>query len=624
MKPGHGILSLSFSLATRVAPVAAAFGATAACGSGVVTATPDQSVSHGEDAAAFVARVNTELRGHWIAASRAAWTNATDITDLHAKAEAEATERVLAYLSAAIKEAERFEGTVMDDATARQLKLLRLATANPAPDDAGKRAELAQIVAELQSMYGKGKYCRLEDGRERCSDLGELSDVISSSRDQDKLLDAWTGWRKIAPPMRAKYQRFVELANEGAREVGYADLGQMWRDGYDMSPEAFEADVERLWHQVKPMYDQLHCHVRAVLSARYGPDVVPPSGLIPAHLLGNMWAQEWGNVYPLVEPHAGLPSIDVTAALQRKGMTSVQMVEQAESFFVSLGLDPLPPTFWERSMFDKPRDKDVVCHASAWDVEYSDDLRIKMCIKINMEDLVTIHHELGHNYYFHAYKDLPPLFQNGAHDGFHEGIGDTLALSVTPQYLHDIGLLEMVSNEPKAVINKQMRDALDKVAFLPFGLLVDRWRWDVFSGKIKPENYNMAWWELRRTYQGVREPVARTEQDFDPGAKFHIPGNTPYSRYFLARVLQFQFHEALCRASGHEGPLHTCSIFGSKEAGAKLQAMLAMGASRPWPEALEAVAGTREMDAGALIRYFEPLTGWLAEQNKGRTCGWQP
>lgn len=600
----------------------AATGLLSSCGTPTTT-SPDATPAD-TTAAAFIEETSAELRQRWIVAERAAWTNATDITDEHAKAEAEASEAVLAYLSQAIKESRKFDGAPMDDATARQLMLLRLATANPAPDDAAKRAELATIVSDLQSMYGKGKYCRTVEGGEQCRDLGELSDVLAQGGSYDAMLDAWLGWRTVSPPMRAKYERFAELANEGARELGYTDLGEMWRSGYDMTPDAFEGEVERLWNDVRPLYEQLHCHVRAALAVRHGPDKVSPTGLIPAHLLGNMWAQEWGNVYPFVEPYAGMPSIDVTAAMVEAGYTPVQMVKQAEAFFVSLGLDSLPSTFWERSMFEKPADREVVCHASAWDVEHDDDLRIKMCIKVNQEDLVTIHHELGHNYYFHAYRNQPPLFQAGANDGFHEGIGDTLALSVTPKYLHGLGLLASVSDDDKAVINQQMRDALDKIAFLPFGLLIDRWRWDVFSGKIAPDRYNAAWWELRRKYQGISAPSPRSEEHFDPGAKYHIPANTPYSRYFLARILQFQFHEALCKAAGHEGPLHTCSIYGSKEAGAKLQAMLAMGASKPWPEALEAVTGSREMDAGSLIRYFEPLMGYLAQQNAGRTCGWQP
>ena len=585
-------------------------------------AQPEEAKPTAADAKAFVDGVDKELRKLWIEAGRAEWANATDITDEHEAAAAAANEKVLAYTAQAIKDAQKFKDVEDADAdTKRMLKLLSVSTSMPAPADAAKTKKLAEIAASLGSMYGKGKYCKGE-GEKDCKDLGQLSDIMAESRDYDELLEAWKGWRTISVPMRSMYQEFVALTNEGAKEIGFANTGEVWRSGYDMTPAEFEKEMERLWQQVRPLYEQLHCHVRAKLAEKYGEDKVPKDGLIPAHLLGNMWAQEWGNLYDMMEPYDGQPSIDVTKALQAKNFDSIKMVKQAESFFVSLGLDPLPATFWERSMFDQPEDRDVVCHASAWDVQLADDLRIKMCIKINMEDLITIHHELGHNYYYHYYTDKPVLFQNGAHDGFHEGIGDTLALSVTPAYLKQIGLLDEVSDNEKAVINKQMQDALDKIAFLPFGLLIDRWRWGVFSGEYKPEEYSKSWWDLRRKYQGIDAPVERTEEDFDPGAKYHIPGNTPYSRYFLARILQFQFHKALCEASGHEGPLHTCSIYGSKAAGEKMQAMLAMGASKPWPDALEVVTGSRQMDGSAMIEYFAPLMKYLEEQNQGRSCGW--
>jgi len=580
-------------------------------------APPSADAVAPDEAKLFVDEVDAELRTLWVTAETAAWEQATNITPETEKAAAAAQEKVMEFLGGAIAKAATFDDAETDPDTRRQLTLLKRATVLPAPPDAAKRGELATLATELQSMYGKGQYCP----KGKCSDLGALSDVMSESHKYKALLDAWKGWRTISVPMRPKYERFVELGNEGARSIGYSDLGELWRSGYDMSPAEFEAEMERLWTQVKPLYEQLHCHVRAQLAKTYR-GKVDKDGLIPAHLLGNMWAQEWANIYPLMEPYKGQPSIDVTKALTANKYTPTKMVQLAEGFFVSLGLDPLPKTFWERSMLEKPADRDVVCHASAWDPSYNDDLRIKMCIKINMEDLITIHHELGHNYYFHYYYQQPTLYQQGAHDGFHEGIGDTLALSVTPAYLHKVGLLDAVSDDPKAVVNKQMQDALDKIAFLPFGLLIDKWRWGVFSGDITPDRYNAAWWDLRREYQGIDAPVERTEADFDPGAKYHIPANTPYSRYFLARILQFQFHAALCKAAGHEGPLHTCSIFGSKEAGAKMETMLSMGASKPWPDALEAVTGTRTMDAGPMIEYFQPLMGYLEEQNEGRSCGW--
>jgi peptidyl-dipeptidase A len=572
-----------------------------------------------EEARAFVKQLNEDLQTLWTNWARAEWVKATYITHDTEILAAKAHEKVLEYTSRAIEDATRFDGLDLDSETRRMLTLLKTSSSLPAPSDPDERARLAEIAAKMESIYGKGEVCEEDD----CRDLGDLSEVMSTKRDYDALLDAWQGWRTISPPMRPMYEEFVRLANEGANEIGYDDLGELWRAGYDMTPSEFEAVAADLWNDVKPLYESLHCYVRGRLAKKYGTNKVDPDGLIPAHLLGNMWAQEWSNIYPLVAPYPGVGDLDVTAALKKKNYDAMKMVKLGESFFTSLGLEPLPETFWERSMFTKPEDRDVVCHASAWDVTSAGDIRIKMCIRPTEEDLITIHHELGHNYYYQYYYMKPVLFQAGAHDGFHEGIGDTLALSVTPGYLEQVGILDRVAENEKALINLQLKEALDKIAFLPFGKLIDEWRWKVFAGEIPFEDMNAAWWKLRAEYQGIAPPVARTEADFDPGAKYHIPSNVPYTRYFLARILQFQFHEALCEAAGHEGPLHTCSIYGSQEAGERLRAMLALGASRPWPDALEAIAGTREMDGTALVAYFRPLLDWLEKQNEGQSCGWE-
>jgi peptidyl-dipeptidase A len=582
----------------------------------------------GDAAQRFVAGVNEDYRRLSVRFSTAEWIKNTYIIDDSERLAAAANEELLGFMSQAVKKAARFSKARTDDDTRRMLQLLRVSSSLAAPSDPKLRLELTTLAARMEGIYGKAKACPPQgagnvQGAGQCKDIEELSVLFQKSRNEAELREGWLGWHRTAKDSRALYARFVELANQGAREIGFADAGQMWRSAYDMTPEAFEQETLRLWGQVKPLYEQLHCYVRGQLGKTYGKDKVPASGYLPAHLLGNMWAQEWANVYPLVEPYQGQPTLDVSAALVAQKWDAVKMVKTGERFFTSLGLDPLPRTFWERSMLVKPRDREVVCHASAWDVTMNDDLRIKMCIKPTEEDLITIHHELGHNYYYHAYYKLPPLYQNGANDGFHEAIGDALTLSITPQYLKSLGLLAAVPSDDKGLINVQMKDALEKVAFLPFGLLIDKWRWDVFAGKIKPADYNRTWWELRRKYQGVDAPSARSEQDFDPGAKYHIPANVPYTRYFLARLLQFQFHRAMCRAAGQKGPLHQCSIYGNKEAGARLQAMLAMGASKPWPEALAALTGEKQIDASALLEYFTPLTAWLKQQNAGARCGWE-
>jgi len=570
-----------------------------------------------QEAKAFVEQVNGDLKRLTVQAARAEWVKNTYITDDTEIIAAEASEKLMIATKNAILEAARFNGVAVDPTTARMLHLLKISAELPAPADEAKTAELATIASQMTSIYGKGKHCK---GAE-CRDLEQLSKVMAESRDYAALEDAWNGWHTVSPQIRPLYERYVELANEGSKNLGFADNGALWKSRYDMTPAAFEAEMERLWGQVKPLYADLHCYVRGRLAQKY-PGKVKDEGPIPAFLLGNMWAQEWGNIYDVVEPYPGEASLDVTAALKAKGVDELRLAKMGEEFFVNLGLKKLPETFWSRSMLTKPKDREVVCHASAWDVTYDNDVRIKMCIQVDEDNLVTVHHELGHIYYYQYYYTKPVLFQAAAHDGFHEAVGDAVALSVNPTYLAKIGILKDIPKNEKSLINMQLKDALDKVAFLPFGFLMDKWRWDVFAGKTKPADYNASWWKLRTQYQGIAPMTPRPADAFDAGAKYHIPANVPYARYFLARILQFQFHKALCDAAGHKGPLHTCSIAGNKVAGQRLSDMLALGASEPWPVAMKKLTGQDKMDGKALLDYFAPLSTWLKQQNKGQRCGW--
>jgi peptidyl-dipeptidase A len=579
-----------------------------------------------ETASAFVARVNRALAERNLEAQLAGFTHETFITPDTQLLRAKATDRYLAVLGQAADEGRRFAGKPLASADARALALLKFNVPAPAPRDAAKRTELTELGAQLAGMYGEGKYCppAANNAAAACKNIDDLSAILAKSRNYDELVAAWTGWHNIGAPMRAPYRRFVELANEGAQELGFRDVGMMWRAHYDMSPEEFDAESERLWQQVKPLYAALQCHARAKLAEKYGESRVPAGKPIPAQLLGNMWAQQWNKIYEdILKPYPAvkIESADRQLAIQK--WDAVRMTRSAESFYTSLGFPALPPTFWERSMLVRPRDREVVCHASAWDMGDQRDFRVKVCLTPTEEDLFTVYHELGHVYYFTSYAQQPYLFRDGANDGFHEAIGDTINLSVTPAYLAKIGLAPAVPPSREAVINQQMKMALEKIAFLPFGRLIDLWRWRVFSGEITPANYNAAWWELRRHYQGIAPPVPRTEADFDPGAKYHIPANTPYTRYFLSYILQFQFHQALCAIAGQTGPLNECSIFGSAAAGARYAQMLALGASEPWQDAMQRLTGTRRVDAAAITEYFQPLIGWLTEQNKTRQCGWE-
>ena len=575
------------------------------------------------EAKQFVADLEPTVRKLNVDASLAQWANETDLTPEHEALTAKASEIASVELTKLVKTARKFEPIVdkLDPDTRRQLTLLKF-QAQPSPDDPQQAKELAELAAKMDSEYGKG-VCKLVKGKDSCKDIEYWSKLLQKDRKPDKLLAAWKTWHDaVGHKERDMFAKYVELANAGARGIGFKNVASMWKSGYDMPEAEFAAQTDKLWGQVKPLYDQLHCYTRRKLNQTYGDKVVSKTGPIPTHLLGNMWAQSWDYLYPELEPYKGVAPIDVTPVLAKK-FSATQMVKMGEAFYTSLGMDPLPDTFWERSQFTKPADKNVVCHASAWDVQFNNDLRIKMCINLNQEDLYTIHHELGHDFYYHYYYKLPMLYQNGANDGFHEAIGDTIQLSMTPEYLKEKGLLATVVKSDKATINQQMSVALSKIAFLPFGLLVDKWRWDVFSGEVAPDKYNQHWWDLKKQYQGVAPPIERAASDFDPGAKFHVAANVPYMRYFLAAILQFQFHKALCEKAGFKGPLYECSIYGNKDAGAAYIKMLSLGASKPWQDALFELTGTREMDGSAILEYFAPLQGWLEKQNKGQQCGWQ-
>ena len=605
-----------------------------------------------EDADAFVARVNKTVKDMTPEMTSAAWLGATYISDDSQRLEAAANERWLTKNNEFVEQAKTYDPEGLTPATARALHLLKVSASMPAPRDPAKLKELTDIASRLGATYGAGKWCVGED----CKDIGQVSEILADTEGSsyDEMKAAWEGWHTIAQPMRKDYQRFVELTNEGAKEMGFANTGDVWRAGYDMPADEFKAEADRLWGQVQPLYEQLQCYTREKLVGKYG-EQGSVDGMIPAHLTGNLWQQDWGSLWPLLEPYKGVGSLDIGSALQKQrdailaglvseagGMSrltapqqvelerkadiemATRMTKLAESFYTGLGMPALPEGFYEKSMLVQPRDRDVVCHASAWQMDSeASDVRIKMCIKPTEEELTTIYHELGHIYYYLAYKGQPPAFQTGAHDGFHEAIGDTIELSMTPDYLASIGLVDKPAVSQEAVINSQMRMALAKVAFLPFGLMIDQWRWGVFDGSIAPDRYNAAWWELKAKYQGVAPAGGpRGEEFFDAGAKYHVPGNTPYTRYFLSHILQFQFYKSLCDAAGHEGPLYTCNFANNPEAGKRYWAMMERGASQPWQQTMKELTGGEQMDGSAVLEYFAPLQTWLQEQNQGKTCGW--
>jgi len=582
----------------------------------------EQTLSN-QDLEEFLANVELENKKDGPVIYSASWISSNFITYDSQKVIADyGTKSTLKSLERS-REAASFDGLDTSKENQRMLNILKSSFVMPPPLDEELASELSEITTSLEAMYGSGEYC-FDD--EECYDLEAFESIIDNSRDPKELLRAWEGWHEIGKPMKPMYMRMVDIGNQGSVDLGYEGLSDLWFSKYDMPAEDFLDDTDRVWSEVKPLYDALHCHVRAKLNEHYGDEVISKTGPLPVHMLGNMWGQSWSNIYDLVyEEKPDSKYIDVTKIINEKSLSEIQMVEYAEDFFISMGFKPLPKTFWERSLFVKPRDRSVVCHASAWNLDpANNDLRIKMCIEKNEEDFITIHHELGHIFYYQAYNHIPTVFQAGANDGFHEAFGDLLTLSITPDYLVDIGFIseddaEEAKQDPIGLLMKQ---ALDGVVIVPWALMLDKWRSGVFDGEIDESNLNSSWWSLREEYQGINTSYERSENYFDPGAKYHIPGNTPYTRYYLASIMQYQFHEALCNLIDYDGYLHECSIYGNKEAGDRIISTMAMGQSLPWQDAFENLTGSRQLSGKSIMNYYAPLKEWLDEENKNRTCGW--
>ena len=576
-----------------------------------------------QDLEEFLANVESENKKDGPVIYSASWISSNFITYDSQKVIADyGTKSTLKSLQRS-REAASFDGLDTSKENQRMLNILKSSFVMPPPLDEELASELSEITTSLEAMYGSGEYC-FDD--EECYDLEAFESIIDNSRDPRELLRAWEGWHEIGKPMKPMYMRMVDIGNQGSVDLGYEGLSDLWFSKYDMPAEDFLDDTDRVWSEVKPLYDALHCHVRAKLNEHYGDEVISKTGPLPVHMLGNMWGQSWSNIYDLVyEEKPDSKYIDVTKIINEKSLSEIEMVEYAEDFFISMGFKPLPKTFWERSLFVKPRDRSVVCHASAWNLDpANNDLRIKMCIEKNEEDFITIHHELGHIFYYQAYNHIPTVFQAGANDGFHEAFGDLLTLSITPDYLVDIGFIskddaEEAKQDPIGLLMKQ---ALDGVVIVPWALMLDKWRSGVFDGEIDESNLNSSWWSLREEYQGINTSYERSENYFDPGAKYHIPGNTPYTRYYLASIMQYQFHEALCNLIDYDGYLHECSIYGNKEAGDRIITTMAMGQSLPWQDAFENLTGSRQLSGKSIMNYYAPLKEWLDEENKNRTCGW--
>lgn len=558
----------------------------------------------------------------------ASWDYVTNLTDCHQKKEVEASLKTAAFSKRSAMRAREFDDVIESFPEDVQRLLGFISDIGVAALDNDTVQEYNEILGEMNKIYSSTPVCRPDDPSDCLHLEPGLGQIMATSTDWDELVWAWKGFRDaVGIPNKPLFARYVDIANQGARANGYGDLGDSWRSAYS---EDLEDQVYELYNTILPLYKQLHAYVRRKLNGVHGSEHVPLIGHIPANVLGDMWGRFWTNIYPHVVPYPDLPNIDVSDEMVRQNYTVDRMARMADEFFSSMGLFPANDAFWENSMLERPDDgRDVVCHASAWDFYNRVDFRIKMCTEINMEYFLTLHHELGHIQYDMNYKHQPVSFRDGANIAFQEAIGEVMSQSVaTPKHLKEVGLFDG-EDDPieveKTDINFLLKMALPTIGTLPFSLALEQWRWDVFSGKTNVNAGTERWWQLKNDLIGVKAPVERTEEDFEAGAMYHIIVTYPFIGYYIRTIIQFQFYQSLCQAANHTGPLHKCDFYRSTEAGEKLAAMLSMGRSKPWPEAMEALTGQREMKADAILEYFQPLMEWLEKTNEenGDVIGWE-
>ncbi|XP_041066850.1 angiotensin-converting enzyme 2 [Carcharodon carcharias] len=588
-----------------------------------------------DEARAFLKKFSEEAVNLVYNSSLASWEYNTNITKENAFKMNLVGDKWTVYYQKASNESSKFNiGEIKDKEIKKQLQMLQDKGSGVLPPNDLKR--LNHIQNEMAAIYGTGTVCYPSEPSQ-CMELEPgLTKLMANSKDYNERLWAWEGWRvNVGKRLRPLYEGYVELKNKAAKMNGYEDYGDYWRGNYETDDDEEYAysrkdllrDVKSLFGEIKPLYRELHAYVRAKLGDTFGPEHISSTGCLPAHLLGDMWGRFWGNLYSWSIPYPHQEDIDVTPEMVKQGWNPKEMFQKADAFFQSLGLQAMNDNFWHYSMIEKPTDgRKVVCHPTAWDMGNGADFRIKMCTEVNMENFLTVHHEMGHIQYDMEYANQTYLFRDGANEGFHEGVGEIMSLSAaTPLYLKSLGLLpDSFIEKNETDINFLLKQALTIVGTLPFTLMMEEWRWKMFQGRIPKDQWMKMFWEMKREMVGVVEPLPHDETYCDPAALYHISNDYSFIRYYTRTFYQFQFHEALCRKAKHSGELHKCAITNSTKAGKALRDMLRLGKSQSWTRALQLVTGETKMNAAPLLKYFQPLYDWLKKNNaeNGRMIGW--
>ncbi|XP_017853861.1 angiotensin-converting enzyme [Drosophila busckii] len=571
----------------------------------------------------YLENLNKELALRTNVDTEAAWAYASNINDENEKKRNENAAELAKFLKEIAADTQKFNWrSYQSEDIKRQFKFLtKLGYAALSESD---YKELLETLSSMESNYAKVKVCDFKDAK-KC-DLAlepEIEEIITKSRNPEELKYYWREfYDKAGTAVRPQFEKYIELNTKAAHLNNFTSGAEVWLDEYE--DPTFEKQLEAIFAEIRPLYEQVHGYVRYRLRQHYGNEVVSEKGPLPMHLLGNMWAQQWSDIADIVSPFPDKPLVDVSAEMIKQGYNPLKMFQMGDDFFTSMNLTKLPKDFWDKSIIEKPTDgRDLICHASAWDFYLQDDVRIKQCTTVTQSQFFTVHHELGHIQYFLQYQHLPFVYRTGANPGFHEAVGDVLSLSVsTPKHLEKVGLLKNYKQDEEQRINNLFLTALDKIVFLPFAFTMDKYRWSLFRGEVDKSKWNCAFWKLREEYSGIEPPVVRTEKDFDAPAKYHVSADVEYLRYLVSFIIQFQFYKSACIKAGQydpknpELPLDNCDIYGSAAAGKAFQNMLSMGASKPWPDALQAFNGERTMTGKAIAEYFEPLRVWLEAENK--------
>jgi peptidyl-dipeptidase A len=568
------------------------------------------------EAAAFLKQYNSLFMGLVRVSQEAQWAASTDVTDAHDGARVGANTMLAAFAGdrEVIETARRLlkRREALDPVVARSLdKIILGAAEGPGTIPDVVAARVAAESAQSSTMDG---YTYKLDGKPVSAN--DIDTILEKSSDLAQRRRTWEASKEMGVPLRAGLINLQKLRNQVAKEMGFASYFALQVADYDMSEKEMMDLLDSFVRDTQPLYKKLHAWVRVHLAKKYKQ---PVPKLIPAHWITNRWSQEWSGIAE--------GTVDLDPLF--KGKKPEWIVKSAEKFWVSLGFDQLPQSFWDKSdLYPVPaggkRKKNA--HASCWHIDLDRDVRSLMSVEANAQWFRTAHHELGHGYYFFAYArpEVPPILRQGANRAFHEAMGDLAAIAASqPVYLKAVGVLpESTKVDDRAAL---LDEALESaIPFIQWSAgTMAHWERDFYSANLPPEEIQSRWWKYVAEFQGVEPPSNRNGMNdhCDACSKTHI-NDLPaqYYNYALSTVIKYQMHDHICKKILKQDP-HSCNYYGHKEVGDFLKSIMKQGALRPWRDVLKEATG-EPLSTRALVEYFKPLDPWLDQELKGQAVGW--